>query len=108
MKIAAVQLNPTIGDVEANTARILDGFARATSAGAELVVFPEQSILGYPAKDLLLRREVIEQNLAALQRITAATAGMRAGAVVGFAEPNEGGIGRPCSTRPPSSPAARL
>ena len=95
MKIAAVQLNPTIGDVEANTARILDGFARAASAGAELVVFPEQSILGYPAKDLLLRREVIEQNLAALQRIVAATAGLQAGVIVGFAEPNEGGIGRP-------------
>jgi len=95
VKIAAVQLNPTIGDVEANTARILDGFARATSAGAELVVFPEQSILGYPAKDLLLRREVIEQNLAALQRIVAATAGLQAGVIVGFAEPNEGGIGRP-------------
>jgi NAD+ synthase (glutamine-hydrolysing) len=95
VKVALVQLNPTIGDVQGNTARILDRLDQAVSARADLVVFPEQSILGYPAKDLLLRTEVIQQNLAALDQVAAATATLQPAVILGFAEPNESGVGRP-------------
>jgi NAD+ synthase (glutamine-hydrolysing) len=93
LKIALVQTNPTIGDVDGNAARIRDGIDRATDAGAELALFPEQSILGYPAKDLLLRRDLIERNLAALEQLAAQTGSI--GVVVGFAEPNDSAYGRP-------------
>lgn len=53
MKIALAQLNPTVGDFKGNTARILDYARRAGNAGAQLVVFPELSIPGYPPQDLL-------------------------------------------------------
>lgn len=93
MKVALVQTNPTIGDVDGNTGRILRGIEQAAGEGAELIVFPEQSILGYPAKDLLLRRDLIDRNLAALERI-AGTTGPH-GVIVGFAEPNDRAYGRP-------------
>jgi len=53
VKIALAQLNPTVGDFKGNTARILDYARRAGDAGAQLVVFPELSIPGYPPQDLL-------------------------------------------------------
>lgn len=53
MKIALAQLNPTVGDFKGNTGRILDYARRAGDAGAQLVVFPELSIPGYPPQDLL-------------------------------------------------------
>jgi len=93
MKIALVQTNPTIGDIAGNTERVLDGLRRAAAAGADLAVFPEQTVIGYPAKDLLLRREVIESNLQALSRIAAATTSVAA--LVGYAERNRGPCGRP-------------
>ncbi|MCH8805378.1 MAG: NAD+ synthase [Planctomycetes bacterium] len=93
MKLALVQLNPTIGDIDGNTARILAQLERAAVAGAELAVFPEQAIIGYPAKDLLLRREVVEANLAALRTI--AERATRCAAIVGYAAFNEGAYGRP-------------
>ncbi len=93
MKVALVQINPTIGDIEGNTRRVLDGMSRAAQAGASLAVFPEQTIIGYPARDLLLRREVIEANLAALRRIAAAS--HQVAALVGYADQNTRGYGRP-------------
>ena len=93
MKVALVQTNATIGDVDGNTAKIIDGIRRAADQNADLAVFPEQSILGYPAKDLLLRQDIIDRNLAALERIAAETA--RTAAVLGFAEMNERPFGRP-------------
>ncbi|TWT43709.1 Glutamine-dependent NAD(+) synthetase [Phycisphaerae bacterium RAS1] len=93
MKLALIQTNPTIGDIAGNTARIIERLADAERAGAELAVFPEQAIIGYPAKDLLLRREVIQANQAALARIAAACT--RIAAIVGFAEPTDRPFGRP-------------
>jgi len=93
VKIALVQTNPIIGDIAGNTRRVRDGLRRAAAAGADLVVFPEQTLIGYPAKDLLLRREVIDANLAALDALAAECRGPAA--LVGFAEPNPGPVGRP-------------
>jgi len=93
VKIALVQTNPTIGDIAGNTTTILTRIRDADQAGADLVVFPEQAVIGYPAKDLLFRREVIEANLAALQRIAEQTT--QAAVLVGYAEPTEQPYGRP-------------
>jgi NAD+ synthase (glutamine-hydrolysing) len=93
MKLALVQTNPLIGDLPGNTARVLDGLRRARAAGATLAVFPEQTLIGYPAKDLLLRREIIDANLAALAEIAAQTRDIAA--LVGFAERNTQPFGRP-------------
>jgi NAD+ synthase (glutamine-hydrolysing) len=93
VKIALIQLNPTVGDIDGNTAAIVARIAQARAAGAQLAVFPEQAVLGYPAKDLLLRREVIERNVAALHRIAAHATDIAV--LIGYAEPNEEPHGRP-------------
>ena len=59
MKIALVQLNYLIGDFDGNLSKITDAVTRACSSGAELVVFSELSICGYPPLDLLERKEFI-------------------------------------------------
>ena len=68
MRIALIQTNPTIGAIDANTEEICRLIAEAQQTGADLAIFPEQAIIGYPAKDLLLRGEIIQRNLAALER----------------------------------------
>ena len=91
MKIALAQINPTVGDIEANTAMILDRIESAMSAGATLAVFPEMAIFGYPPKDLLLRKDMIERNVKALRRVADACGQLTA--VVGFAQPDPTGAG---------------
>jgi len=93
VKIALVQTNPTIGDIDSNTAAIKRRVAEARAAGARLVAFPEQAILGYPAKDLLLRREVVERNVTALHDI--AEQAVHLAVLIGYAEPNANRYGRP-------------
>ena len=74
MKIALAQLNPTVGDFKGNTARILDYARRAGAAGAQLVVFPELSIPGYPPQDLLEDDNFLTHCQNSLDTIAAATA----------------------------------
>ena len=93
VRVALVQTNPIVGDVSGNCAKILDGLSRAAAEHADLIIFPEQSILGYPAKDLLLRRGVIEDNVEAAKTIAAQARSV--GVVLGLAEPNECPYGRP-------------
>ena len=57
MKIAVCQFNPVIGDLEGNTIKILHGYKRAVNDGAELVVFPELFLCGYPPLDLVEKKE---------------------------------------------------
>ena len=65
MKLGLAQVNSTIGDLEGNVARCLDAVERAETLGADLVVFPEMVIPGYPPRDLLYDSSFIEATLAA-------------------------------------------
>jgi NAD+ synthase (glutamine-hydrolysing) len=93
MRIALAQINPTVGDIAGNTRLILYFTARAKSAGASLVVFPELALTGYPPKDLLLKPQFIDDNLAAVRAIAEQVRGIAA--VVGYAERNPNPVGRP-------------
>lgn len=69
MQIALVQANFRVGDIENNTNKIIDLILDSTAKGAELVVFTELAICGYPARDLLVYDSFIEQCYQALERI---------------------------------------
>jgi NAD+ synthase (glutamine-hydrolysing) len=87
LRIALAQIDTTVGDLQGNAARIIEWTARARSLGADLVAFPELALTGYPPEDLVLRRAFVSDNLAALDRIAAATRGIAS--VVGFADMDE-------------------
>lgn len=93
MKIALAQLDATVGDLRGNAERILAAIDAAAAHGAELVVFPEQSLGGYPALDLWEERGFAEANeraLASLAKRVRATA-----ALVGFVSRNRDRLGKP-------------
>ena len=92
MKIALAQINTTVGDLAGNEAKILAAYRRGVEAGAELVVFPELAVTGYPPRDLLLRKQFVPQNLEVLERLAVATG--RTGMLVGFVGRNERQPGR--------------
>jgi NAD+ synthase (glutamine-hydrolysing) len=66
MKIALAQFNPTIGDFEGNAARIVELAREAKAGGAELALFSELCLCGYPPQDLVERPSFVERNLEAL------------------------------------------
>src|SRR5688572_31784113 len=94
MRIALAQINPTVGDIESNARKIVEFTARATAGGANVVVFPELSVTGYPAKDLLLKPGFVDDNLRAVRRI-AVRVGRGVDVLVGYAERNADPVGRP-------------
>ncbi len=88
MRVALAQINPTVGDVEGNAAKIAEWIGRAEAERADLVVFPELCLPGYPAEDLYLKRHFVAANQAAIEGL-ARDVGETA-ALVGFAEPVAG------------------
>ena len=93
MRIGLGQINPTVGDIGGNAAKIIDFAGRAKQDGCAAVAFPELALTGYPPKDLLLRGDVIERQMEALDRVAAETDGIDV--IVGYAERNEAPVGRP-------------
>lgn len=69
MKIGLCQINTTIGDFAGNSRKIRDAAVRARSEGAEIAVFPELSLCGYPPMDLLDHATFVEENLTALREL---------------------------------------
>ncbi len=83
-RLALAQLNPTVGDIEGNTARIIEYVERAREVQADLVAFPELAITGYPPEDLLFKTSFLQANVAAMRRVVAAARGLAV--VVGYVE----------------------
>ncbi|MCL4523454.1 MAG: NAD+ synthase [Acidobacteria bacterium] len=81
MKIALAQLNPTVGDLEGNAARIRKFATDARARGAQLVVFSELCLCGYPPQDLIERPSFLKRNLEALENLARDLA---APAIVGY------------------------
>jgi NAD+ synthase (glutamine-hydrolysing) len=90
VKFALAQINPTVGDFSGNIAKILSFSQRAEAAGADLVIFPEMSLCGYPPADLLEKPIFLERAQQGMQQLAAATAGKRTAMLVGFPSPATG------------------
>lgn len=93
MRIALAQINPTVGDFAGNSALILARLAEARAQRAELVVFPELCLCGYPPMDLLDHDSFVAENLKALRRIQRAMPADLA-AVIGYVDRNRSGTGK--------------
>ncbi len=94
MRIGLAQLNPTVGDLAGNRRKILAAYQTLVERGAELVVFPELIVTGYPPRDLLFRRRFVSDNEESLAEIAAAIGEVPA--IIGFVETNPAPTGRRC------------
>jgi NAD+ synthase (glutamine-hydrolysing) len=84
LRVALAQIDTTVGDLEGNAATIAADTARAREQGAQLVVFPELALTGYPPEDLLLKNGFLDAAAEALDALAAQTHGIAA--LVGFPE----------------------
>ncbi|MDE1175292.1 MAG: NAD+ synthase [Edaphobacter sp.] len=95
MKIALAQINPTVGDFTGNTKKILEYAARAGEQGADLAVFPELCVCGYPPADFLEKESFLQRADKALDEIAAWTAEAgRPALLVGCVLATENDIGK--------------
>ena len=84
LRVALCQLNVVVGDLGGNVEQIVAALGTAEDAGADLAVFPELAITGYPPEDLVLKPGFVADNLAALGKVASATEGCAA--IVGFVD----------------------
>ncbi len=98
MRLALCQMNATVGDLTGNAARIRAGIETAIEAGADLVLFPELALTGYPPEDLLMREHFLSDTGAALEELAGGVKGIVA--VVGFPERIPGALRSPAPGSP--------
>jgi NAD+ synthase (glutamine-hydrolysing) len=84
IRVAGAQMNLTVGDISGNEALIAEVIAKASTARADVVLVPELALTGYPPEDLVHRKDFIEANLAALNRLARSTTDVTA--IVGFVD----------------------
>jgi NAD+ synthase (glutamine-hydrolysing) len=91
LRIALAQLNPTVGDIDGNAAKIVAWALRARDElKADLVVFPELALTGYPPEDLLLRPGFLDATLAGLEEIKRQVRGIDV--ILGYPRSATGGL----------------
>ena len=88
MKVALAQINPIVGDFEYNFEKILRFIKEAENQNADLIVFSELVVCGYPPKDLLLKKQFVEDNEKYLKKI-AISLNTKISVVLGFVEGNK-------------------
>jgi NAD+ synthase (glutamine-hydrolysing) len=81
---ALAQIDPTVGDLEGNTTKIRQFIQKAREKGAQIVVFPELAVTGYPPKDLVLKPDFVSKNMELTKGIAKETKGICA--ILGFVE----------------------
>ncbi len=86
MRVLVAQLNPTIGDLEGNTRKILHAIEHARAKKADIVLFSELVLCGYPPEDLLMHPSFIDAQMKCLEKIIPATSGLMV--VVGMVRRN--------------------
>ena len=91
MRIALGQINTTIGDLAGNVDKMIAAIRTAASRSADLVVFPELSITGYPPQDLIERPSFVARAMKEVDRLLAETADLGPAFVCGSIEPSEDG-----------------
>jgi NAD+ synthase/NAD+ synthase (glutamine-hydrolysing) len=84
MRIALGQINTTVGDLKGNVDRMVQATRKAAAARANLVVFPELSITGYPPRDLVEKPTFVERSERQLERLAAETSGLNIAVVCGY------------------------
>ena len=93
MRVCAAQINPTVGDIEGNTRKIIDAISRARTEDVDIILFPELTLSGYPPEDLLLDKSFIDALQKKLEEIAHATKGLFV--VVGIPRWNPSGKEKP-------------
>ncbi len=88
LRISLAQINCTVGDIAGNCSRIEEFGRRARLAGADIALFPELSVTGYPPEDLLLKPDFVRQQYAATKALARSLQGLVA--VVGFIDARGG------------------
>ncbi len=91
IRFAMAQMNPTVGDYEANSEKILEWIRQAELKSADLIVFPELALCGYPVWDLAVRKPFIRQGLKYLEKIAAATKRMNVTVAIGYIDTPKSG-----------------
>jgi NAD+ synthase (glutamine-hydrolysing) len=95
VKIALAQINPTVGDFQGNTQKIIDFARQASGAGADLVMFPELAVCGYPPADFLDKPSFVARAGEAVAEIAAtATRGTSLSIICGSVNPAPPGSGK--------------
>jgi NAD+ synthase (glutamine-hydrolysing) len=84
LRIALAQLNPTVGDLDGNLAKMIEAYDRAEAAGCDIIAFPELTITGYPPEDLVMKPGFVADNRTTLDTFAAHTG--ECAAVVGFVD----------------------
>ncbi len=94
MRIALAQINPTVGDLRGNSAKIAQAARAAAGRGAEVAVFPELSITGYPPRDLVEKPSFISRSEQELEKLAAETADLDVSIIVGYVAHSESKNGK--------------
>jgi len=84
MRIALAQIDTTVGDLDGNAAKILDFATRAQQDGAQLAVFPELALTGYPPRDFVEKDSFLDRTACALESIVKQSATLEIAIVVGY------------------------
>jgi len=91
IRVGFAQMDPTVGDFEGNTKKIVSYIKEADSRGVELLIFPELVVTGYPVWDLANNASFVERSMKSLAEITAQTRNLNMAVIIGYIQKGSGG-----------------